>query len=268
MQYIKSKSAFGLSMALILVSGMMTHASDAVGNDLSPIQIFEKLQENYASLTSYSDEGKIITAMSGASRTNTFTSRLARPDFYRIEWQPDGASSSYFTKNLGGQVWSAGAGNLLATETGLQNEGSQIVALDAASAFSSGASVTIPMTFFKLQWQGELDDMAFGEDRQADEKVGSVDCYVFKRELPGQTRTLWIGKQDFLLHQVRIFRSAEAMQAMMAKVMKGESPETTALLQDVTVTETHAHIIVNQPLSRSDFLPSRPHFAAANDEDN
>jgi hypothetical protein len=135
------------------------------------------------------------------------------------------------------------------------------IALAKAAAFSSGAAVTIPMAFFSMQSEDELGSLVFGESRQTDGKVGNVDCYVFTRESQGQTKTLWIGKQDFLIHQLRTVTSAEAMQA----VAKWD-PEIMSDLHGFTLTETHTNIVVNKQFLRSDFIPSMPHFAPSNDE--
>jgi hypothetical protein len=88
--------------------------------------------------------------------------------------------------------------------------------------------------------------------------VGGVDCYVFTSELKkGVTRTLWIGKQDFLIHQVRNVTSTEAMKAVLAEAAK-RNPGMPARLQQIeslviTSTETHENIVVNQKFSPADF---------------
>ena len=98
---------------------------------------------------------------------------------------------------------------------------------------------------------------ASGEKQQADEKVGDVDCYVFASESQGRTKTLWIGKQDFLIHQVRVVTSTETEAAMLTKAAK-DHPQIIAGLatmgfNGVTSTETHTNIVVNPNLSAADF---------------
>ena len=78
------------------------------------------------------------------------------------------------------------------------------------------------------------------------ENVGAVSCYVFTKGVLGQTNTLWIGKQDFLIHQVRTIINMEAMPGFAA-------------------TETHTNIVVNRKFTRSDFVPSFPLFQATED---
>jgi hypothetical protein len=140
---------------------------------------------------------------------------------------------------------------------GAQKQASREMAVGGATGISGGAAATIPGTFFKMNWGNQLGGLASSEKRQADEKVGDADCYVFTSELKGTTKTLWIGKQDFLIHQVRNVTSAEAMKAALAEADK-RNPEIAARRQKsepqgVTSTETHANIVVNQTFSPADF---------------
>jgi hypothetical protein len=162
----KLKLAFGISAVIMLASGATTVAlsSDAVGDNLSPNEIFKKARENYASLTSYSDEGKIVTTMNGTIITTAFTIRLARTNFYYIEWEqysepPDSAESPFFQAG-----WSAGAGNFLEMGNGPPNEKSQDIALAKAAEISGGAAGTIPRTFFNLEWGNQLGGSGLEKD--------------------------------------------------------------------------------------------------------
>lgn len=265
----KLKLTFGIGMTLVLVGAATSPAlaDDATNSVLSPDRIFKKVAESYASLTSYRDQGEIITTADGATRTMIFDTRLARPNFYRIEWLP-ARDPSYSTRDTTIQaVWSSGAGDFWEVGYGPKSGGSPEIALDATSAFSGGASTTVPMTFFNLSLGSALDDSVFDEDQQPDETVGTVDCYVFTKESQGKTTTLWIGRQDFLIHQVRTVISAAAMQATVAQI-PNEKHQMAAFLHDVTATEIHANIVTNTPFSKSDFIPGIPHYAPADDDDN
>jgi outer membrane lipoprotein-sorting protein len=250
MKYIKL--AFGISTAIMLAGGPTTMilASDAAGDNLSPDEILKKAQQNYASLTSYSDEGKIVATMDGTATITSFGIRLARTNLYYIEWHRNSRSDS--TMDAGFQaVWSSSAGNFLERGLGPENEESRDIALAKANDLCSGAAATIPMTFFNTQSGNELNGAMFSEKRQTDEKIGDIDCYVFTSESQSETKTLWIGKRDFLIHQIRTVTSAEAMQAA-AKW----DPEIMFDLHGFTSTETHTNIVVNKQLLPSDFVPS------------
>jgi len=243
----------------VLVGGATTVAlsSDRAGDNAVTGEIFKNAQEKYASMTSYSDEGQTVATVSGSTLTTTFIIKLARPNLYRIEWQQKNESAYSTTTTKPEAVWSAGAGDFLEMGFGVQKQKGQETALSSAVGISASASSSIPGTFFKMNWGNQLGSVS-GEKQQADEKVGDVDCYVFTSELKkGITRTLWIGKQDFLIHQVRNVTSAEAEKAMLTKAAK-DHPEILASLaimgfSGITSTETHTNILVNPKLSATDF---------------
>jgi outer membrane lipoprotein-sorting protein len=253
----KNKLALAISGAIMLASGATTVvlSNDMASDDLSSSQILQKAQANYASLTSYSDEGQIVATMSTTTITTSFTIRLARPNYYRIEWEQTIEPSYSTTKTQVQVVWSLGVGNFLEMGDGPQNEETRYIALAKATEISGGAAGTIPRTFFNMQWGDPLGGSVFSENRQTDEKVGPVDCYVFTRKLDDQTRTLWIGKRDFLIHQVRTVTTADAMQVLLNRAVKGNH-QIISDIHGFTTTETHTHIVVNKQFLRSDFVPA------------
>lgn len=151
-------------------------------------------------------------------------------------------------------VWSAGEGDFLDMGSGVQKQASQDMALASATGISGGAAATVPGTFFKMNWGNQLGGSATSETREADAKVDDVDCYVLTSELKGTVKTLWIGKEDSLIHQVRNVTSAAAMQAALAEAAKRNpgivAPPQKEGAQGVTSTETHTHIVVNPKFSR------------------
>jgi outer membrane lipoprotein-sorting protein len=245
-----AKLALGISLAILLV-GCSKQANQSQ-ND-----IFKNAQEKYASLTSYSDEGQTMAAVNGMNLTTTFSIKLARPNMYRIEW----AQKVHSNYTNTGVVWSAGDGDFMVMGNGnAQKQGSQESALSSATGVSGNAAATIPGTFFKMNWGNQLGKSVAGQKQQADEKVGGVDCYVFSNEpKQGMTRTLWIGKEDFLIHQLRTVTSAEALKKVLTEATK-KHPEMMARLQQsgiqgITSTETHMNIVVNPMLTATDFCP-------------
>src|SRR5476651_2259292 len=206
MTYAKLKLAIGITAGMLLASGAATVvlSSDGTGDNLQTSEIFKKAQDTYAALTSYSDEGKTVATLNGTTITTTFKIRLARPNLYQIEWEQEQTSESSFstTKTKTQAVWSAGDGDFLEMlGRGAQKLKDKETALSGATGISGNAAASIPGTFFKMNWGNQLGRPVAGEKPQADEKMGAVDCYVFTDELKkGITRTLWIGKQDFLIH--------------------------------------------------------------------
>jgi hypothetical protein len=258
MTYAKLKRALGVALRILLagsVAMVVLSCRKADGN-LPASEVFKKAQEKYAALTSYSDEGKTVAILNGMTLTTTFTIRLARPNFYRIEWEQNNDSAFSTSKTKPQAVWSAGEGDFLEMAgKGAQKQASQEMALGGATGISGGAAATVPGTFFKMNWGNQHGSSGAGEKRQADEKVGKVDCYVFASELKGAAKTLWIGKQDFLIHQVRTVTSTEAMKAMMDEAAKrnpGMVPPPQKF-DGLTSTETHTSIVLNNKFLPTDF---------------
>jgi outer membrane lipoprotein-sorting protein len=260
MAYAKLKPALYIGAAIVLVGGATTvvFLSHGAGGNAAASEIFKNAREKFASMTSYSDEGQTVATLNGTTLTTTFAIKLARPNLYRIEWTQ---ATEYFTN--GGAVWSAGNGDFMLGRFEMLNKGGKATqfkdketALSSAAGISASASSSIPGTFFQMNWGNQLGS-ASGEKQQADEKVGDVDCTVFASESKGRTRTLWIGKQDFLIHQVRMVTSAEAEKALLTKDAK-DHPQILAGLatmgfNGITSTETHSNIVVNPKLSAADF---------------
>jgi RNA polymerase sigma factor (sigma-70 family) len=262
MTYAKLKLAIGISTAILLVGGATTlvYSSDRPGGNLSPGEIFKNAQDQYSALTSYSDEGTTVAKLNGYTITTTFSTKLARPNLYHIEWSQMTGSAVYSSTTVTQAVWSAGAGDFMLNMGGTSTKYKDKETVFASgTGISAGATATIPASFYKIKWGNRLVGAVSDETQLADDKVGDTDCYVFTSESKGRTNTLWIGRNDFLIHQVRTDTSAEAMQAVMDRAAKAY-PEAAAHLKNlpmqingVTSTETHTHIVVNANLSPADF---------------
>ena len=188
------KTSIGICVAALLASSATppVFADEPVGN-LPTIQVFKKVKDNYASIITYSDEGTVVITMNGESVIH-FSTRLARTNFYLIEWTRAGESPYSVTSTRGQAVWSSGAGDFLQAEAGVQFEGTRDIALVHGAIYSGRATVTVPQMFFDLRWEGErIDDLVFSVTRCADEIVGNFNCYVFTKGAMGATNTLWIG---------------------------------------------------------------------------
>ncbi len=249
-------------IATVLLAGSATlpaRAAETSGDDLSPDQILQKMKANYASATSYSDEGHVVVTMNDTVVT-TFTMRLARTNFYLIEWnQWDDQPAAVQTAGTQA-IWSSGAGDHSTEGDRVRSQGSREIAFSHAAAGTGGAAAAIPRIFFHLPGS-TLDEPGSGlesnDKAQPDEKLGDVDCYVLSSELLGQTNTFWIGKHDFLIHQIRTVMSAGGLRVRALGAIGGadlidSEPNSLAF----TVTETHTNIVLNQAFSRADFVPA------------
>jgi outer membrane lipoprotein-sorting protein len=257
MTYSKRNLVFCFCVTMILAGtpAMVIPSSAESAGELPANEILKNAQEKYASLTSYSDTGRTVSEINGTRLTTTFKVKLARPGFYLIEWeQPVHAS---YTNS--GAVWSAGDGDFMRMGSNLQKRASREEALGSATGVSGSAAATIPGTFFRMNWGNQLDASVSQSTKQLDEKVGDVDCYVFTSQSKGRTSTLYIGKKDFLIHQVKTVTSDEAMKVALAEAAKSHPeirlPQPQVGPQGVISTETHENIVVNEKYSNGIFVP-------------
>jgi RNA polymerase sigma factor (sigma-70 family) len=222
MNWMKLKFALGAGVFALLAGGAATVAisQNTVSGQLTAPEIARKSQAAYAALSSYSDEGTVVTEGFSSDTTTTFHIRLQRPNLYRIDWTQTGG---FFTGI--GTVWSQGSGDFLLTGAAGQEQSATPekmsdtrMALAAASGHSASAAATLPGAFFDQSYGNvlavaALDRVKARTDR--DEKVGDIDCFVIwyalgptklpnNMVLSGTTTTkLWIGKQDYLIHKAQ-----------------------------------------------------------------
>jgi hypothetical protein len=257
---IKRSLMIGLS-ALFLLGAIpaIVLAQNGASSNLTKEEIFKKSQEVYASLVSYSDEGKSVATLSGMTITTTFTTRLTRPSLYRITWE-ESNSSPFSPKSNPAAVWSAGEGDFLDNGWQTTKRESQEMALAGATGISADAAGEIPAAFFGTKWANPFCCLAKGMVQQADDKVGDVDCYVFAGGTKDQMRTIWIGKQDFLIHRIQEVTSAAGMKAALERAEKVAPPEADVPkieLTGSTSIETHWNIVLNQKFVAADFVPAK-----------
>jgi outer membrane lipoprotein-sorting protein len=247
-------------VAVISFVGNPTPLANA-GNasaDLSAADILKQTAEKYASLTSYSDEGSTVATLGTITAINfTFTIKLARTNLYQIAWWQE--DQVYIPK---GVVWSAGDGNFVWMGKNFkpQKHTEMELALASATGISGGAAASVPGTFFKLKWGNQLDGSKAESKRKADEKIGDVDCYVLTHGAGGQTNILWIGKQDLLIHQVENDTSGAFMKTTLEEQAK-KTPQIRAMLEasggelfkETKSIEIHRNILINPPLTKTDF---------------
>jgi len=159
-------------------------------------------------------------------------------------------------------VWSEGSSNFVvlgnpsAQKESVASSKESALFGSGAGGISGGAALTIPATFFKMNINSPLDGNLSLQKRLADERVGGVKCYVFSSEMKetyGVTKMVWIGQEDFLIHQVRTLMSAEAVKAAWDQAEKVSGIRIKAIPQSSIATETHEKIVVNRHFSAADF---------------
>jgi RNA polymerase sigma factor (sigma-70 family) len=227
MTYAKLKLAGGIAAGILLAGGAVTVAISQSSDDdkLTPQEIAKQSQDAYAALSSYSDSGTAMSEGGGQTTTTTFSIRLQRPKYYRVDWKSTGGLYTAV-----GVVWSEGKGDFLVYGSVEQEKNAQPQKMNdmqqalAYSMASSSSPASIPATFFKQNTGDFLAGPALGRSQlkiEGDEKVGGIDCCVISSvidpaKLPNQgkipnnkgqvgtmTTTFWIGKRDHLIHQTR-----------------------------------------------------------------
>jgi len=238
MTWLKLKFALGSGVALLVTVGAVTvtFSENNKADNLAAKEIAKRSLEKYASLTSYSDTGKSVTLRNGKMIDTTISNtRMEKTNLFRIEWEmipPQGTP----TKNA---VWSAGDGYFcIQAETSYSPPAwsKKEQTIKAALGNAGRASPNVPNAFFNLGSSIGLlaTDGRPNVVRQKDGKIGSFDCFVIAWKGEIGATTLWIGKQDFLLHQ------SQTESAL------GGSP--------TSFTETREDIVINQPFTKSDFI--------------
>ncbi len=243
------KSPFAPCTSVILLlavgSSTITLAQEESRKEPSAAEIIQKSKQVYAALSTYSDEGKVVNTITETRKTTwDFTIRLSHPNLYRIGWRcsnscPAGPGPEPPRKN-GWSFRSAGDGQVYEL-IGAKKRTYQLNAKMPEIPYTDQDSITIFNLFFN-----PLADVysRVTYNRLPDEKVGEVDCYVLegisqiprRLTVPWAKWTLWIGKQDFLILQVR------RADNFFGKIS--------------TSTETHTNIVLNQNLPQSEFVPA------------
>jgi hypothetical protein len=259
MMWLKLKFAASIGAIALLAGGVATVAISQTNSPSGPSaqEIVQRSRAAYAALSSYCDEGSTVASVgSHAVAPHFFSIKLARPNLYRVDWSQDLGFYSHT-----GMVWSAGNGNFFQMDRSgaPQTNSTMEMALAGATGVSGGAAASIPGTFFKMNWGNSLGATMESAARKPDERIGEADCYVLSETNRGHARSIWIGKEDFLIRQIETFTSAAVAQAERDAQIK-KHPELripTAVGGDIKSTETHTNIVVNKNFSATDFAPEK-----------
>jgi RNA polymerase sigma factor (sigma-70 family) len=242
--------------------------------------IVKKVEDKYASLSSYRDMGIRITFSispdgTGFRQQQTFSNRVARPKLYQFEsrleetnyLKPRGQTNVTPHPVAGGlAAWSAGEGSFEMNwaRNGTNKVRSTNIKTDdwrLAVGFLEIVGTQPAILFFAGDRQTNYDRNIFHGGKLArgpDEKIAGIDCYVLTNALPedkiegpdddqtivwidhNQT-IIWVGKEDNLIHQIRWARTSSPVGATK------QGPP------DMTTTETHENISVNEAVKPEDF---------------
>ena len=225
MAWAKVKMAFGITAGILLAAGATTLVISQTtnGDKWTSQEIAQQSQDTYAALTSYSDNGTVMTEIAGKNIKTTFNIRLARPNLYRIDSIMTAGPNS-----VKGAAWSDGSGDYFEMkDAGKEKE--KMKDMQTALAYTAALgnpAIAVPEIFFKLSLGDPMGFIVTGKveaEREKDGQVGDVDCYVIssvvdtakmraegtlpdgtgKMGAATETKRFWIGKRDHLIHQIQ-----------------------------------------------------------------
>jgi outer membrane lipoprotein-sorting protein len=249
-----------LCLALVLSNvATITFAQSRTDSNLTPQEIVQKTMDAYAALSSYSDTGTTVESETGKkNKTTTFNIRLQRPNLFWVTWKH--TDGDYTTNGI---WWSDNDTNfavdssyLLIQAAGQEtNDDPAIVWMPFALGITetdAGQVAIIPTIFLKLDPMQTL--AGYTNATLRDGKIGNVDCYVLstiinpipKFHIARTTTQLWIGKQDYLLRQIKSTDEVTLTPTSKARGVGVKSYERV-------VTQTHENISMNQKFSIADF---------------
>ena len=162
--------------------------------------------------------------------------RLGRPNRYRVEYEQHALT---FTNK--GAAWSDGSGDFFANDVAHQSTALPTPGpahnLTMIADISGEATAVVPAMFYGVQipenpernpWmrlvqaaRGKMTHLA----EETDEKVGETVCRVLSAETKDGTTRLWIGKDDFLVHQ--------SQQSIKGRLPDATDSEVASMLADI-----------------------------------
>jgi RNA polymerase sigma factor (sigma-70 family) len=263
--WLKVKMALAAAGISLLAVGGVTSTLVFDKPDATAASILHRCQERYSGLSSYSDTWRTVAYLGSTQLFDglVYSNRtmLARPLLYRIESIVDAKPSA------SAAIWSAGDGDFWSISAGqLKKYNFDTI---TGPRFMPEFHVLFPSTpiacafFPKGDWDS-LPALAKAKDlaRWRDDFVGTNHCYTVSAttEAPVFHITLWIGKDDFLIHQLRFAWVTGAATDRRAGANADSLPARGGTTN--TVIKTHENIVVNGTMAAAEFVrPWPPKFA-------
>jgi len=259
----------------LFVSACRTPASTAETRP-AVSALLRQVEDTYHGMHSYESTGDLTenmsTGLGGLGELHfRFAMKLARPNFYRIEWEEHEPNEM-----AKGAVWYAGDGNFV---TGPHmasplHAKDMTTALSMATGISGGAAYTLPSIFFGLKPNtlAGLKDAALERDAVSNGEP----CFVIVGKSVTGGETIWVSKKSKLILQIRDeFKGAVKFPAFTDQQIKevlqsmNQTPTPDAINRmkaQMTLartiansgirgytTQVYRQIVVNAKLSKADF---------------
>lgn len=198
---------------LVVAVGIIALATNVVAEDITPSEIFEKVEATYESMKTYRAKGIITSDIDiGGMKMQVETSfsiLLKKPNLYLISWTQENRTMPGMTQS--GAVWSDGTQPYLFM--GIMNAysmmGSDEIALGGATGISGGAAFTIPSLFLPVFKESPAPFSRLIDSKiEKTEKVGEEDCYLVSgASTISKKEAFWISKSRYLI--LKYYRSLE-----------------------------------------------------------
>jgi beta-lactamase regulating signal transducer with metallopeptidase domain len=258
--------------------------------------VIQKVLDRYASIKTYSAIGELLTVvdrpleamgaipgmttemlqqMGERQLKSIFTIKMARPNLYCIEW------NEHIDTGLSkvGNAWSVGDGSyglILGKEKSFEKPLRALI----ATAGNMGRAQSSLFFDTSLNTLRKLRDLS----QQEDEQLEGIECYVISGSLYRRTYTYWVSKKDFMIRRYKYVSGGdgkpvegggdelteETIRHYLEATDKEATPEeiakTRAMLTaaeamasevKVTNTETYRNIVLDRPISKGQFVPSK-----------
>ncbi|MFC1676130.1 LamG-like jellyroll fold domain-containing protein [Planctomycetota bacterium] len=256
--------------------------------------VIQKVLDRYAGIKTYSATGELLTdvdrpleamgarpgmtakmlqKMSKGQLKSIFTIKMARPVLYCIQWREHVGTG--ITKD--GNVWSVGDGShglIHGKEKSFEKPLRGLIPA-ASNMGKVQSSLFFDTSLNRLKKLRNLS-------QQPDQQLEGLDCYVISGSLHRRTYTYWISKKDFLICQYKSVSGGdgkavkrnkpeltdESIKATLKEMDKEVTPEEIAKMRallsnamkmsakvKITKKETYRNIVIDQPISKEEFVP-------------
>jgi outer membrane lipoprotein-sorting protein len=210
-------------LALLMFSATSSLAQQRQG--LSAKEIRDKMVSNYASCTSYSDQGEVksVFLRTGSVSLRPFSTAFVRPGKLRFEFQ-----DRFRDLNTDYVVWQDGASikSWWSIKPEVRLFETLDLALTAATGVSGASAIVVPSMLL-----GDLHDSQIIQNLTqlvlvGEEMSGGRTAYKIAGTARDQQMTIWIDKESFLL--LKTFQ--------LAKLPSGDAEKTITYKAEINKT--------------------------------
>lgn len=171
---------------------------------MKPEFVLHELQERYATLQTYQDEGVLLSQLPGSDFVNEtkFLTFFRRPDRFRFDWTSHHPYPPLKHLTTDHCIWQSAKGVFTwCQDRGTMPEDNLHLAISGAKGVSGGASYTVPAMLLATEPVFASERLTVQAITEAETE--GIDCYCVVAFDPlKRPYRLYIGRDDRLLHRV------------------------------------------------------------------